>query len=48
MSPTSELPDWLENALDALRAGDIAGWMAIYAADACYEFPFGPRAPRVS
>ncbi|MCP1237780.1 nuclear transport factor 2 family protein [Gluconobacter kondonii] len=47
MLPTSELPDGLENAQDALRAGDIAGWMAIYADDACHEFPFAPEgAPR--
>jgi len=43
MSPTSVLPRWFEQALDALRAADIEGWMTIYAPDAVHEFPFAPE-----
>lgn len=47
MSPTSVLPGWFAQALDALRAADIEGWMMIYAPDAVHEFPFAPEgAPR--
>lgn len=42
MAPTSTLPTWLEHAIQALQAGDIDGWMKIYAADAVHEFPFAP------
>ena len=43
MSPTSNLPDWLARAIEALKDGDIDGWMAIYAPDAVHEFPFAPE-----
>ena len=43
MGPTSTLPAWFENAIQALRAGDVDGWMTIYAADAVHEFPFAPE-----
>lgn len=43
MTPTSTLPAWFENAIQALRAGDVDGWMKIYAADAVHEFPFAPE-----
>jgi len=43
MPPTSVLPTWLEQAFAALRAGDVQGWMAIYALDAVHEFPFAPE-----
>ncbi len=47
MSPISVLPGWFDQALGALRAGNIEGWMAIYAPDAIHEFPFAPEgAPR--
>ncbi|MCB8877462.1 nuclear transport factor 2 family protein [Acidisoma silvae] len=47
MPPTSVLPDWFEQAIAALRAGDVEGWMAIYAPDAVHEFPFALEgAPR--
>lgn len=42
MALTSTLPVWLENAIQALQAADIDGWMKIYAADAVHEFPFAP------
>lgn len=43
MTPASTLPDWFATALDALRAGDVAGWMSIYAPDAVHEFPWAPE-----
>lgn len=47
MPPISVLPAWFEQALAALRTGDITGWMSIYAPDAVHEFPFAPAgAPR--
>ena len=47
MPPTSVLPGWFEQAVAALGAGDVEGWMAIYASDAVHEFPFAPEgAPR--
>ncbi|OBR54722.1 nuclear transport factor 2 family protein [Paraburkholderia tropica] len=47
MSPTSVLPDWFTHAIADLKAGNIEGWMAIYAQDAIHEFPFAPEgAPR--
>lgn len=42
MSPTSSLPEWFAHAIEALRAGDIGGWMEIYSPDAVHEFPFAP------
>jgi hypothetical protein len=42
MSPTSSLPAWFTHAIEALQAGDISGWMEIYASDAIHEFPFAP------
>jgi uncharacterized protein len=43
MSPTSALPGWFARALDAISAGDVDGWMEIYAPDAVHEFPFAPE-----
>jgi uncharacterized protein len=42
MSPTSSLPAWFAHAIQALQAGDISGWMEIYAPDSIHEFPFAP------
>ena len=42
MSPKSLLPAWFAHAIQALQAGDIGGWMEIYAPDAIHEFPFAP------
>jgi ketosteroid isomerase-like protein len=48
MPPTSSLPAWFEHAIESLQAGNIDGWMEIYAADAIHEFPFAPAgAPRL-
>lgn len=43
MSSTSALPEWLARASDSLAAGDVDGWMEIYAPDAIHEFPFAPE-----
>jgi len=43
MSFTTDFPDWLADALDALKSGDVDGWMEIYAPDAVHEFPFAPE-----
>jgi ketosteroid isomerase-like protein len=43
MPPTSTLPAWLADALDSLAAGDIDGFMRIYAPDAVHEFPWAPE-----
>lgn len=40
--PTIDAPAWFRAALDALRAGDIDGFLQIYAEDAVHEFPFAP------
>ena len=40
MSPSTALPAWLSDAIDSLGAGDIDGWMKIYAPGAVHEFPF--------
>ena len=38
---------WFARAIEALQAGNIDGWMEIYAPDAVHEFPFAPEgAPR--
>jgi ketosteroid isomerase-like protein len=42
MSHTSLLPAWFTIAIEALQAGDVNGWMEIYAPDAIHEFPFAP------
>jgi len=42
MTTSPTLPDWYATALDALKAGDVAGWMSIYAPDAVHEFPWVP------
>jgi ketosteroid isomerase-like protein len=42
MTPTSSLPAWLARGVEALGAGDVDGWMQIYAPDAIHEFPFAP------
>ena len=47
MSLISSLPEWLVRASEALKAGDIEGWMKIYSPEAIHEFPFAPEgAPR--
>ena len=43
MAPTSVLPGWLAEAFDRLAAGDVDGWMNIYAPDAVHELPFAPE-----
>lgn len=43
MSQTSTLPPWFASAIEALQAGNIDGWMDIYAPDAVHEFPFAPH-----
>jgi uncharacterized protein len=43
MSPTSALPQWLSDAVASLAAGDVDGWMRMYAPDAVHEFPFAPE-----
>ncbi len=40
---TSSLPIWFANAIEALQAGDVDGWMAMYSQDAVHEFPFAPE-----
>ena len=48
MPPNSVLPAWFQRAIESLQAGDIEGWMEIYAPDAIHEFPFAPdHAPRI-
>lgn len=42
MAPTSDLPEWFASALQALQAGNVDGWMDIYAEHAVHEFPFAP------
>jgi uncharacterized protein len=42
MSTRSTLPEWFDHAIKALQAGNIDGWMSIYAPDAVHEFPFSP------
>lgn len=43
MAPTSVLPTWLADALNALVAGDVDGWLSMFAPDAVHEFPFAPE-----
>jgi ketosteroid isomerase-like protein len=45
MSPSQTIPAWFQRALEALRAGNIDGWVEIYAPDAVHEFPFSPEGP---
>jgi uncharacterized protein len=40
---TTALPDWFSAALDALRAGDVGAFVAMYTDDAVHEFPFAPE-----
>lgn len=40
MSPTTSLPTWLADALQALKMNDVDNYMAIYAPDAVHELPF--------
>jgi ketosteroid isomerase-like protein len=42
MPLTSALPPWFARAIEYLQAGDVAGWMEMYAPDAVHEFPFAP------
>lgn len=47
MPVTPFLPEWLVRASEALKAGNIDGWMEIYSPEAVHEFPFAPEgAPR--
>ena len=41
--PSTTLPPFMDAAIKALQAGDIDGWMEMYAADAVHEFPFAPK-----
>jgi len=43
MSPTSTLPPWFAQAVEALQAADVDRWLDIYAPDAVHEFPFAPE-----
>ena len=43
MPMTSSLPIWFANAIQALQAGDVDGWMEMYSQDAVHEFPFAPE-----
>ena len=40
MSSSSTLPEWFSEALACLQAGDIDGYMSVYAPDAVHEFPW--------
>ena len=40
MSKASTLPRWLSDAFDSLAAGDVDGYLRIYAPDAVHEIPF--------
>jgi ketosteroid isomerase-like protein len=40
VSPTSLLPGWLSDAIEALAAGDVEGYTRMYAPDAVHELPF--------
>ncbi len=42
MSATSA-PGWFIAAQDALHAGDVAGFLEMYADDAVHEFPWAPE-----
>lgn len=39
MPPATVLPDWLNDALQDLVAGDVDAYLRIYAPDAVHEFP---------
>ena len=43
MAPTSTLPPWFARAIQALRAGDVDGYLEMYAPEAVHEFPFAPE-----
>jgi ketosteroid isomerase-like protein len=43
MASTSKLPGWFARAIEALRVGDVDGYLDIYAPDAVHEFPFAPE-----
>lgn len=43
MSPKSALPEWFAKAHSCLMAGDIDGFMSMYAPDAVHEFPWAPE-----
>jgi uncharacterized protein len=42
MPPTSTFPEWFQEAHNCLEAGDVDGFMSIYAPDAVHEFPWAP------
>ncbi|WP_020124406.1 nuclear transport factor 2 family protein [Streptomyces canus] len=39
---TTPIPDWFTKALEALRCGDSAGFLSMYADDAIHEVPLAP------
>lgn len=43
MASTSTFPDWFVEAHNCLVAGDIDGFMSMYAPDAVHEFPWAPE-----
>ena len=43
MEPTSVLPAWFADAVGSLAAGDVDGWISMYAPDAVHEFPWAPE-----
>jgi ketosteroid isomerase-like protein len=43
MAPGSTLPGWLAAALDSLAAGDLDGWLDMFAPDGIHEFPWAPE-----
>jgi hypothetical protein len=40
---TSAAPEWFTATLEALRAGDVDGFVQMYDDDAVHEFPFTPE-----
>ena len=40
---TTAAPAWFTAALDSLLAGNVDGFMKMYADDAVHEFPFAPE-----
>lgn len=40
---TSAAPEWFTATLEALRAGDVDGFVQMYDDDAVHEFPFAPE-----
>jgi ketosteroid isomerase-like protein len=40
---TAPVPDWFTKALDALRRGDTAAFVSMYADDATHDVPLAPE-----